>query len=231
MPTAFAQTPEISPPPTAAAIQDAAGLLPPSVTAWVLIGVAAAALAWWLGPSHPYQPRDTAAAFDLERDLPTAKAVVQHRDANKPCVWRAGDRRFACAEEPWAFVGPYAGTTAGVARRCTWAHPVAAGSTIELSWDNLLIGRELDASLGLVDGATGGAPLRLKIWLGQELLAELVTRDASDLAQTLKVIPAGPDRAALRLQVIATDHVLRMACLDVRMRGTRAAQIVHAGAR
>lgn len=227
MPTAFAQTPEVQPPPTAAQAQDAAGLFPPSLTAWLLAAVVGAGAAWWFGPHHPYQPRVSAATFDLERDLPKAKVSVRQRDTAKPCIWRSGDQRFACGDEPWAFVGPYGGTTAGVARRCTWAHPVAAGSTTELRWEKAVVGRELQVQLGLVDGAPAGAPVHLKVWLGPDLLAELQTRDASDLAQLVKDIPAGESRADLRLEITTTDHTLRMACLDVRMRGDRSARAVH----
>ncbi len=231
MPTAFAQTPQVQPPPTAAQVQDAAGLLPPSLTAWWLVALVGAVVAWWFGPQQPYQPRVSAATFDLERDLPKAKASVRQRDAVKPCSWRSGDQRFACGDEPWAFVGPYGGITAGVARRCTWAHPVAAGATAELRWEKAAVGRELQVQLGLVDAAPAGAPVHLKVWLGADLMAELQSRDASDFAQLVKEIPVGEGRADLRLEISTTDHTLRMACLDVRMRGERPGGVAHPEAR
>ncbi len=205
--------------------------LPPSLTAWGLAAAAAVGAALWIGRPAANTPRVATAVFDLERDLKKAELNVEKRGVTTPCSWQASDHRFRCGEDPWAFVGPYGGTTAGVARRCTWAHPVAAGSTTRLRWPDAAVGAELSATLGLVDGAPDGPPLRLKIWLDQDLVAELETRSSADLAAIAKPLEAGAGQAELRLELSASDHALRMACVDVRMRGQRAPRLVGTEAR
>lgn len=210
--------------------QDAV-FLPPSLTAWVLAALLAAAAAAWLGRPVAPAPRASNAVFDLERDLPKAAVTIENRGTTTPCVWNPADQRFRCAQDPWAFVGPYGGTTEGHAWRCTWAHPVAAGSTTVLRWPGAAVGAELSASLGLVDGAPEGSPVRLKILLDQDIVAELETRSSADLAQVVKSIASGNRQADLRVELSVTDHSMRMACVDVRMRGPRAPRLSGTEAR
>jgi hypothetical protein len=210
--------------------QDAV-FLPPSLTAWVLAALLAAAAAAWLGRPVAATPRASNAAFDLERDLPKAAVAVENRGVTTPCAWHPADQRFRCGDDPWAFVGPYGGTTEGHARRCTWAHPIAAGSTTVLRWPGATVGAELSASLGLVDGAPDGSPVHLKILLDQDIVAELESRSSADLAQVVKSIGSGGHQADLRVELSATDHSMRMACIDVRMRGPRAPRLSGTEAR
>lgn len=205
-------------------------LLPPSLPAWLLAALGALAGAAALGTPVSLAPRQSNAVFDLERDLPKADVSVRKGATSSPCTWQAGDQRFRCGDEPWAFVGPYAGTTAGHAWRCTWAHPVAAGATTVLRWPAIALGAELSARLGLVDAAPEGPPLRLKVWIDQDLVAELETRSSADLAEVTKAT-AGRGPGELRLELSASDHALRMACLDVRMRDPRTAKRVGPEAR
>lgn len=198
--------------------------LPPSLAAWALAVVAAVVAAAVLGQPVSPQARGSNAAFDLERDLATAEVAVVRGGTSSACAWQAGDGRFRCGDEPWAFVGPYGGTSQGAAWRCTWAHPVAAGAATQLRWPAARVGRELHVRLGLVDGAPEGAPVRLKVWLNQEQIAELSARSSDELVQLDRVLSAGGDRGELRVELSASDHALRMACFDLRLRGQRPAK-------
>lgn len=193
----------------------------PVIGLWVVAALAALVAALWLGPGRAAPPRAPTVTFDLERDLPKAQVSVRRDGKDQPCTWSAGDQRFRCATDYWTFVGPYGGTSAGNARRCTWAHPVAPGATTILRWPDIAMGREVQASLGLVDDAPAGAAVQLQVLTGKTSILTLQSSDARDLDQQTVPVPAGPDKAELRIELRSADHTLRMACLDVRMTDQR----------
>ncbi len=206
----FSDPPRLAPEP-----DDSLAIVPPRLGLWMAVVLVVAPLSAYLAGAGP-PGRAATATFDLERDLHLAHAKA----GEQVCRWTA-DKRFACSDEPWAFIGPYGGQTAGRSRRCTWIHPVGAGVASTLHWPKVPIGSRVVASMGLVDAAADGRPAELTVASGDTVLARLASQSARDL-QTLEAkVPAGPAVAPLTLTVRASDHTLRMACIDVRFYGER----------
>ena len=205
------------------AVADSADpLVAPNVPLWVALAIVMWVLVTWLG-GQPPPLHAGLATFDLERDL--AKATVQWGSGRSrvACPWSPEQRRFTCGAEPWGFVGPYGGHTAGKHRRCTWVHPLAGGAPTVLTWPKRPLGAHLFAAIGLVDEAGAGTPLQLQVFVAGTLVLTLQSTDARQLAERELPVPPGPPDGELRLEVQSRDHTLRMGCIDVRMRGQRLA--------
>lgn len=194
--------------------------VPPNVLLWSLLAGGVTATAMWLAALQP-PVRAGVATFDLERDLAKAQVHTGAASHASKCPWSAVQQRFVCGSEPWAFVGPYGGHTAGKARRCTWVHPLGGSVPVVLTWPKLVLGAHLSASVGLVDEAGGGTPLQLKVFVAGTALATVESSDARQLTEVDVAVPSGPREGELRIEAQARDHSLRMACIDVRMRGER----------
>jgi hypothetical protein len=192
---------------------------PPRVRHWLAAAGLMSLVALW--PARP-EP-DPPVLFDLLRDLPKATASVRQGGRDLPCPWSAADRRFVCGSDYWTFIGPYGGTSAGYARTCVWMHPTAAASPSVVQWPSQALGDRLSLQLGLVDDAPAAAVVEAQVWAGDERLASVQASDSRSLATVDLRLPAGPRRAPLRLEVRASDHALRMACVDLTMTGTRRA--------
>lgn len=207
---------------TAPEQDDSNPIAPPRVGRWLVLAAGVGLASTLLGSAAP-PVRATTATFDLERDLPRAQVAVQRGNAPTACRWVSEDERFACLDEPWAFIGAYGAYSAGRPRRCTWIHPVASGAPTVLTFAKQAVGRTIAASIGLVDGAPSGSPVTLRVTAGADVLASLTSADSRELQQIETDVPAGVAVADVRVQVSVPDHALRMACIDVRMFGTRLA--------
>lgn len=193
---------------------------PPRLRRWLAAAALVVAGAWWRPLPEP-PPAD--ATFDLLRDLPKATVTVRRDGRDQPCAWSATDQRFTCGSDYWMFVGPYAGTTAGHARRCVWVHPVAAGAPTVLQWPERPLGGDLTVALGLVDDAPPGAAVDVQVWSATQRVASLQSSDSRDLATVHAPLPSGLRHGPVRIEVRASDPTLRMACLELTLRGATGA--------
>jgi len=216
----FSDPPRLAPEP-----DDSLAIVAPRMGWWMALVAVVGSLSGYLASADP-PSRVASATFDLERDLHLARAQA----GDRPCRWTA-DRRFACTDEPWAFIGPYGGTTAGRSRRCTWIHPVGAGVASELHWPKVPLGAKIVASIGLVDGAGEGRPAELTVTSGQTEFARLSSQSSRELHTLESKVPPGPAVGPLTITVRASDHTLRMACIDLRLYGERLpTEAIDAGA-
>jgi len=195
---------------------------PPNPLLWLVAAAAIGAMSAWLAGAAPPE-RASQATFDLERDLAKATVAVARPGGVEPCQWVAADHRFRCSDDIWAFVGPYGGHSAGAARRCTWAHPVGPGVATVLTWPNQTFGSQLSLAVGLVDGAGAGTPVEVQVFAAGTSIGQASSVDARELGVADLPVPPGPLQGELRIEVRTRDHSVRMACIDVRMRGERLA--------
>ncbi len=197
----------------------------PSVALWVLVALVAAVAALWTGPGAALPPAQTDAAFDLERDLGEATVVLSRPSGEVPCPRSAADGRFRCGSEYWQFVGAYAGMSGGRPRRCTWVHPIAADATTVLRWKDQTLGQTLQAGIGLVDEAGGGAAVTMRVLTGTEELVSLSSSDSRQWASADKPLPVGRAKGDVRIEIRTSNPNLRMACIDLHMVGRRPASV------
>ncbi len=206
----FSDPPRLAPEP-----DDSLAIVAPRMGLWMAVVAVVGSFSTYLASAGP-PGRAASAAFDLERDLHLAQA----RAGDRPCRWTP-DKRFACTDDPWAFIGPYGGHTAGRTRRCTWIHPIGAGVASTLHWPKVPLGSKLVASIGLVDGAGEGRPAELTVASGEVVFGQVASLSARDLHSLETKVPPGPAVGPLTITVRASDHTLRMACIDVRLYGER----------
>jgi len=179
--------------------------------------VAAFALAW----SRPAEPQ-SARGFYLDTALSRARASVRAPgQAERPCVWNARDKRFSCADDAYAFIGPYAGFAAGKAVRCTWLHPLPGGATTILRWSDLALGDRVEGRVSLMEEVGMGAEVRVQIFADAQALGTMTTAESRQPGHLEADVPPGPARGELRLELTASDHAWRLACVDLLMKGTR----------
>ncbi|MBI5609699.1 MAG: hypothetical protein HY902_12575 [Deltaproteobacteria bacterium] len=193
----------------------------PSVGLWLVVSLLAAVAALWTGPGVALPPAQSDATFDLERDLSEATVVLARPAGEVPCPRSAADGRFRCGSDYWQFVGAYAGISGGRPHRCTWAHPISADATTVIRWKNQSLGQTLQAGLGLVDEAGGGAAVTMRVLAGGEELASLTSSDSRTWASVDKPLPAGRSKGELRIEIRTSNPNLRMACIDLHMVGHR----------
>ncbi len=185
----------------------------------LLLAYAVAAVA--LGRSKPVQP-EPARGFRLDAALSKARASVRTPgQPERACVWHPGDRLFSCADDAYAFIGPYAGFVAGKAVRCTWLHPLPGGSTTLLRWPDLALGDHVEGRVSLMEDVGPGAEVRVQVFAGDHPLGTMTTAESREPGHLEAEVPPGPARGELRLELTASDHAWRLACVDLLMTGAR----------
>lgn len=189
--------------------------------ALLLLAYAVAAVA--LVGSAPAEP-EAQRGFHLDAALGAARATVRTPgQPERPCVWHPGDALFSCADDAYAFIGPYAGFVAGRAVRCTWLHPLPGGATTLLRWPDLALGDRVEGRVWLMEDVGPGAEVRVQVFAGGQPLGTMTTAESREPGILEAGVPPGPARGELRLELTASDHAWRLACLDLLMTGTRGA--------
>ena len=163
-----------------------------------------------------------AEAFSLADNLATADASIRTAGTTRPCVWHRGDKRFTCAADPWAFVGPYAGQTDGRTLRCTWMHPQPGGAVTVLRWPNVALGERVRGRLALLDDVGPGADVHLRVFADDAQILDAVTSESRAVAEFDAPLPPGRPMAPLRIELTTADHAWRLACAELVMTGQRA---------
>lgn len=192
---------------------------------WLLVAVlgtyAVASMAL-TGTAGPTRPAAADNAFRLSDRLPSALVTVRTAGTpERPCKWHPGDRLFTCSDEGYAFVGPYAGFAAGRPLRCTWMHPLAGGSTTILRWPDVAFGDRVSGRVALLDDVGPGAEVRMQIVAAGQPIASVGAVESRQIGQFDDAIAAGPPRGELRLELSASDHAWRLACVELLMTGRR----------
>jgi hypothetical protein len=166
----------------------------------------------------PSPPR----GFLLDDKLAQAQVSVRAPGLpERPCTWHPGDHLFSCAQDSYAFVGPYAGYANGRAVRCTWLHPQPGGATTILRWKDVALGNHVDARLALLDEVGPGAEVRVRLLATDQPIGTLTATESREPGTLDAAVPPGPARGELRLELTAADHAWRLACVDLLMSGVR----------
>lgn len=167
--------------------------------------------------------------FEMRDRLSGAQAYIRTAGTTRACTWHSGDQRFTCADDPWAFIGPYAGQTDGRALRCTWMHPQAGGATTILRWNDIAMGERISGRLALMDDVGPGADVHLRVFVDESPVVDAVTPESRAAAQFDSELPPGGTRGNLRVELTAADHAWRLACAELVMTGQRRAPTARQG--
>jgi len=167
-------------------------------------------------------PRANADVFRLDDQLARAEVSVRSGGTTRACAWHSGDKRFTCSQDPWSFVGPYAGQTDGRALRCTWMHPQAGGAVTVLRWPDVQLGDRVRGRLALLDDVGPGADVHLRVFADDHPLLDATTAESRAVAEFEAQVPPGKPRAPLRVELSTADHAWRLACAELVMTGRRA---------
>ena len=179
--------------------------------------------------SSPPPPLRNAETFELRDRLSGAQASIRTAGTTRACTWHSGDQRFSCADDPWAFIGPYAGQTDGRALRCTWMHPQPGGATTVLRWTDIAMGERVSGRLALMDDVGPGADVHLRVFADESPVLDAVTSESRAAAQFDSELPPGGTRGNLRIELTTADHAWRLACAELVMTGQRRAPTPRQG--
>jgi hypothetical protein len=178
----------------------------------LLLSLAAVLSLWLLFTPAGRQPELRASGFVLDQTLATAKVSIRRNGAETPCTWRAADKRWQCAPDSYAFVGPYAGIAAGKSLTGLWIHPLPGATTVLRT--KVPARGLLTAPLGLVDDAPPGTPLQVQLFLADKPIGTLRVTDGLQTDTEALQMAVGK-QAELRVEVSAPDHAWRLGVLDL----------------
>ncbi len=195
-----------------------AGLL---IFAAILLAYAVLATTSERPPAPMPDEADVAPTFSAVDSLGDATAFIERGQARETCIWQADDQRFACGDQVWNAISPYAGRADGRPVRCLWMHPSPDRGTKVIEWPAAPIGSHLRARLALLDSSNGGARVDLRVLVGGQRLLELKESHKAGIERAEVSVPAGAARDRLRIEVVAENHDWRHACVQVEMTGKR----------
>ena len=192
---------------------------------WVALVLAFLVAALVIGPPKTVDAAKRAdAAFRADEHLATAKVSIKRAGGGEdPCTWDAGDGRWHCGAQDFAFVGPYAGLAGGRPERCLWLHPHPGGATTVVRWPDVNLGDHVEARLRLLDDVATGPATTLQVFAGGQLVGALTVTDGRDHPELDQDLTTGRGKGELRLEISAPGNDWRLACASVLMSGKRRA--------
>lgn len=171
------------------------------------------ALAGWLLQSHmPLADASPPTRFSLQEAASSTKVAVRRGSQESPCPFDAGSRRWVCAKDAFAFVGPYAGIAAGEVLSGWWLHPMAGATTVARL--QVPCKGELHARFGLVDDAPAGSKLEARLFAADKPVGNVSVSGPLQNGTLQAVLDQGAT-CELRIEVSAPDHAWRMGVLDL----------------
>jgi hypothetical protein len=126
-------------------------------------------------------------------------------------------QRFICdSKRPWLWVGETVIADLELApRRCVWQHP-AGVTPVRVTFFEVPLGDRLSVRGGIDysnERWRSGAPVTLRIWIDDELAAELVHHDGDGWSGAeIDTSELGVERATIRFETTAPDSTARLFC-------------------
>lgn len=169
--------------------------------------------------------------YDFVEEVEHATVELRGPGANRPCPRqiarpeRGGlfrgpmtpSKRFICdPKRPWLWVGATVIADLELEpRRCVWQHPAGA-SPVRATFYEVPLGDRLSVRGGIDysnERWLTGAPVTLRVWIDDELVAELVHRDGDGWSGAdVDTSTMGVARATVRFETTAPDSTARLFC-------------------
>lgn len=175
--------------------------------------------------------RSDALVYDFVEELEHATVALGPPGGARPCPRKTArpergglfrgpmtpSERFVCdAKRPWLWVGATVMADLDLEpRRCVWQHPAGA-SPVRTTFHEVPLADRLSVRGGIDysnERWRSGAPVTLRVWIDEELAAELVHRDGDGWSGVdIDTSALGVERATVRFETTAPDSTARLFC-------------------